>query len=210
MKISDINKEIQKNADPFFNEIGFKFVNKDFVYVKKNDISTASYGFSTLERRPDIYYQIYLYIAINEVEEILSKVDGTGIKGETYVFPKSFFINKQDYINKNPKFLIGSDSDISSFSEVFINDYKNEIGNFVSHIVKLENMLEFLLSEIDTGKRYANNIYVLLRALILLKVLKDPSFEIRLNEFRNKVSEYAENIKEQYLELFNRLAKGEY
>ncbi|PUV24397.1 hypothetical protein [Sphingobacterium athyrii] len=210
MKPKEIEIEIQKIADPFFKEQGFKYSKKDSGYIKNIGNAAIRYGFSYLERKPDIYYQIYLYITLNEVEDILGKLDGSGIIGVTYVFPQSFFIDREEYVNKNPKFLIADDKDVSEFTTAFVNDYKNEIKDFITDIIKPEKMLEFLLSEIDTGKRYANNIDVLLRALILLKILKDPNFEIRLNEFRNKVSDYAANIKEQYLDLFNRLVKGAY
>lgn len=210
MKAKEIEIEIQKIADPFFKEQGFKYSKNDSGYIKKIDGATIGYGYSYIERRPDIYYQIYLYVTLNEVEGMLSKVDSSSIIGVTYVFPKSFFINREDYVNKNPKFLITDNNAVSEFTNVFINDYEEEIEDFIVDIIQPENMLQFLLSEIDTGKRYANNIDVLLRALILLKILKDPTFETRFNEFRAKVSEYTANIKDEYLALFNRLAKGEY
>ena len=51
-------------------------------------------------------------------------------------------------------------------------------------------MLNFLLSEIATEKDYANNINVLMRTLILLKVLDDPRLLNTHIQFKEKLKAY--------------------
>ncbi len=200
MKPKDINQIIQEQTEPFFNKEGFRYSQKDMGYLKNLENAKIRYGFSYVERYPQYYYQIYLYIQLTKVEEIYSEIDGSNNLGITYVFPLSYFLDPKDYVNKNPKFLIENPEDIQEFSDALIENYKSYIKDFIPKITQNQTMLDFLLNEIATGKRYALNINVLMRTLILLKLSNDERFEQKLIEFKDTIGHFADNIKEPYYE----------
>lgn len=210
MKPKEINQIIQEQTEPFFKQEGFKYSKKDMGYLKDIENAKIRYGFSYVEKHPQYYYQINIYVQLTKIEEIYSKIDGSNILGNTYVFPLSYFLDSADYVNKNPKFLIEKPEDIKEFSDALIDNYKKYVKDFIPKIIENQTMLDFLLSEITTGKRYALNINVLIRTLILLKLNNDSGFGEKLKEFKDKISHYADNIKEPYYKQMDEIASGNF
>lgn len=210
MKTKEINQLIHEQTQAFFSEEGFKFSMKEMGYLKNDNDSRIRYGFSYVERRPIYYYHIYLYIRLLETEEKYSKVNGFNIIGETYVFPISYFIDNSNYINNNPKFLIEKPEDVQVFSNALIENYQKYVKDFVPFITDPKNMLDFLLSEIATGKRYANNENVFCRTLLLMKKRNHPGILEKLKEFKEKISHYADHIKEPYYQQMDNIVNENY
>ncbi|WGU70061.1 hypothetical protein QIU18_11120 [Capnocytophaga canimorsus] len=71
-------------------------------------------------------------------------------------------------------------------------------------------MLNFLLEQIATGARYANTENVFIRALILMKFLNYPIEEIqkRLAEFKSKLANYREDLKQRYYKQMDNVVAG--
>ncbi|WP_421706034.1 hypothetical protein [Alloalcanivorax xenomutans] len=126
------------------------------------------------------------------------EVNGSTAKGNTYVFSKSFFLTREKYINSNSKFLLANKRDVAEFAKMFVDDCKRDIRRFVKEIIGPRNMLEFQLGGIDAGVRGGSTIHLLLRALILMKLLKHPDFEARLAEFKARISGFDEALKTRY------------
>lgn len=210
MKPKDINQIIQQQTEDFFKEKSFKYSNKDMGYLKHTDNVKIRYGFSYIERRPQYYYEIYMYIRLNNVEEIYSKIDGTDILGETYVFPISYFLDKTDYIDKNPKFIIQGIEDVQDFTNSFIEYFTKYVKDFIPFITQPQNMLNFLLSEIETGKRYAIDEKIFIRSLILMKIVGDDTIEKKLKDFKEKLGNYREDIRDQYYKQMDNVVQLNY
>ena len=204
MKPKDINRIILTQSEPFFNKEGFKLSKADMGYLKLQNGTRIRYGFSYVERKPQYYYEIYIYIRLIEVEEIYSKIDGTNNLGETYVFPISYFLDSTDYIDKNPKFVIQKIEDVHDFSYKLIENYNKYAEEFIPFITQPQNMLDFLLSEIETGQQYAVDDSVFIRTLILMNILGYAAIEDKLKEFKAKLVNYREDIKElSYIQMEN-------
>ncbi len=190
MRAKEINGVIQEQTEQFFKQEGFKYVSKDMAYVKKTDAYRLEYGFTYCEYHPEYQYEIVLFVQLTEVEEIYTKIRNGVTIGITYVFPLSYFLGKENYVNNNPEWTIEYKEDIAAFSQAFTDTYTKYIKDFIPFITQPKNMLNFLLSEIATEKDYANNINVLMRTLILLKVLDDPRLLNTHIQFKEKLKAY--------------------
>ena len=210
MRAKEINTIIQEQTESFFVQEGFKFVKKDMGYIKSLPNALIDYGFNYLEYHPEYDYKIVLFIRLTEVETIFSKVDGSGIMGDTYVFPLSYFIDSTDYINNNPEFPIIKPSDIQKFSTALIDNYEKHVRDFIPFITQPQNMLNFLLSEIATENMYANDENVFIRTLILLKLSKSPLLGEKLKEFKEKLNNINENLKQKFYKQMDDVVNGNY
>jgi len=211
MRPKEINTVIQEQTESFFVKEGFKYFKKDMGFLKKENSHTIRYGFSYLEYHPEYDYDINMYAILNEVETIYSKVDGSGIIGVTYVFPLSYFIDSTNYINNNPKFPIIEPTDVQIFSTALIENYEKYVRDFIPFIIQPKNMLNFLLSEIATGKQYAaNDENVLIRTLILLKLTKSPLLTEKLKEFKENLKNCNENLKQKFHKQMDDVVNGNY
>ena len=190
MRAKEINGVIQEQTEQFFKQEGFKYVSKDMAYVKKTDAYRLEYGFTYCEYHPEYQYEIVLFVQLTEVEEIYTNIRNGVTIGITYVFPLSYFLGKENYVNNNPEWTIEYKEDIAAFSQAFTDTYTKYIKDFIPFITQPKNMLNFLLSEIATEKDYANNINVLMRTLILLKVLDDPRLLNTHIQFKEKLKAY--------------------
>ena len=190
MRAKEINGVIQEQTEQFFKQEGFKYVSKDMAYVKKTDAYRLEYGFTYCEYHPEYQYEIVLFVQLTKVEEIYTKIRNGVTIGITYVFPLSYFLGKENYVNNNPEWTIEYKEDIAAFSQALTETYTKYIKDFIPFITQPKNMLNFLLSEIATEKDYANNINVLMRTLILLKVLDDPRLLNTHTQFKEKLKAY--------------------
>jgi len=190
MRAKEINGVIQEQTEQFFKQEGFKYVSKDMAYVKKTDTYRLECGFTYCEYHPEYQYEIVLFVQLTEVEEIYTKIRNGVTIGITYVFPLSYFLGKENYVNNNPEWTIEYKEDIAAFSQALTETYTKYIKDFIPFITQPKNMLNFLLSEIATEKDYANNINVLMRTLILLKVLDDPRLLNTHTQFKEKLKAY--------------------
>ncbi|WP_029410562.1 hypothetical protein [Treponema pedis] len=190
MRAKEINAIIKEQTEIFFKQEGFKYVSKDMAYVKKTDAYRLEYGFTYCEYHPEYEYEIVLFVQLTEVEEIYKKIRNGVTVGMTYVFPLSYFLGKENYVNNNPEWNIEYKKDIPPFSQALIDTYTKYVKEFIPFITQPQNMLNFLLSEIATGKDYANNINVLMRALILLKLLDDSRLLEMYAKFKEKLKAY--------------------
>lgn len=193
MRPKEINAIIQEQTEEFFKQEGFKYVKKSIGYVKKERKYQISYGFVHYEYHPEYEYEIVLYVQLTKVEEIYLKIRNGVALAITYVFPLSYFLGKENYVNNNPEWNIEYEEDIAPFSKALVDTYTKYVKDFIPFITQPQNMLNFLLSEIATGKMYANNINVLMRALILLKILDDPRLSEKYIEFKEKLKAYNDN-----------------
>lgn len=189
MRAKEINGVIQEQTEQFFKQEGFKYVSKDMAYVKKTDAYRLEYGFTYCEYHPEYQYEMVLFVQLTKVEEIYTKIRNGVTIGITYVFPLSYFLGKENYVNNNPEWTIEYKEDIAAFSQALTETYTKYIKDFIPFITQPKNMLNFLLSEIATEKDYANNINVLMRTLILLKVLDDPRLLNTHTQFKELVIE---------------------
>ncbi|MFJ1321901.1 hypothetical protein ACILDT_02700 [Capnocytophaga canis] len=210
MRVKEINTIIQEQTEEFFKQEGFKYVKKDMAYVKKTDTYRIEYGFTYLEYHPEYMYDIVLFVQLTEVEKIFGKIDGFGILGHTFVFPLSYFLNIEYWINNNPIWSIRAEEDIPAFSQALIDSYTKYVKDFIPFITQPQNMLNFLLEQIATGARYANTENVFIRALILMKFLNYPIEEIqkRLAEFKSKLIKYDEDLKKIYYKQMDNVVAG--
>lgn len=198
MNPKEINQLIQNQTENFFKEKGFKYSKKDMDYVQSFESANIRYGFSYVERKPQYYYQISLFIRLVDVEQAYAEARNSTILGETYVFPMSYFLDKTNYIDKNPKYIIENIQDVQGFSDLLIKNYSQYVEDFIPFITHPQNMLDFLLGEIEAGKQYAIDDKVFMRSLILMKKLGDKNIHEKLREFKEKLSHYREDIREQY------------
>ncbi|MFJ1377295.1 hypothetical protein ACILE8_02860 [Capnocytophaga canimorsus] len=210
MRAREIDAIIKEQTEAFFKQEGFKYVKKDMAYVKKTDAYRIEHGFVYYEYHPEYMYDIVLFVQLTEVEEIFGKIDGFGILGHTFVFPLSYFLNIEYWINNNPRWRIRAEEDIPAFSEALIDAYTQYIKDFIPFITQPQNMLNFLLEQIATGARYANDENVFIRVLILMKLLNYPIEEIqkRLAEFKSKLAGYREDLKQVYYKQMDNVVAG--
>ncbi|MFK8264813.1 hypothetical protein [Capnocytophaga canimorsus] len=210
MRVKEINTIIQEQTEEFFKQEGFKYVKKDMAYVKKTDAYRIEHGFVYYEYHPEYKYSITLFVQLIEVEKIYLKIRDGVTLGNTFVFPLSYFLNIEYWINNNPKWSIRTEEDIPAFSKALIDAYKQYVKDFIPFITQPQNMLNFLLEQIATGARYANNENVFIRVLILMKLLNYPIEEIqkRLAEFKSKLIKYDEDLKQRYYKQMDNVVAG--
>lgn len=210
LRAKEINTIIQEQTEAFFKQEGFKYVKKDMAYVKKTDAYRIEHGFVYYEYHPEYMYDIVLFVQLTEVEKIFGKIDGFGILGHTFVFELSYFLDIEYWFNYNPKWRIRTEEDIPAFSQALIDSYTKYVKDFIPFITQPENMLNFLLEQIATGARYANDENVFIRALILMKLLNYPIEEIqkRLAEFKSKLANYREDLKQRYYKQMDDVVAG--
>ncbi|WGU68831.1 hypothetical protein QIU18_11130 [Capnocytophaga canimorsus] len=144
------------------------------------------------------------------MEKIYLKIRDGVTLGNTFVFPLSYFLNIEYWINNNPKWSIRTEEDIPAFNKALIDAYKQYVKDFIPFITQPQNMLNFLLEQIATGARYANNENVFIRVLILMKFLNYPIEEIqkRLAEFKSKLIKYDEDLKKIYYKQMDNVVAG--
>ncbi|MFJ1365008.1 hypothetical protein ACILDU_01000 [Capnocytophaga canimorsus] len=210
LRAKEINTIIQEQTEAFFKQEGFKYVKKDMAYVKKTDAYRIEYGFTYLEYHPEYHYEIVLFVQLREVEEIFGKIDGFGVLGNTFVFKLSYFLDIEYWFNYNPKWRIRTEEDIPAFSQALIDSYTKYVKDFIPFITQPQNMLNFLLEQIATEARYANDENVLIRALILMKLLNYPIEEIqkRLAEFKSKLANAREDLKQEFYRQMDDVVAG--
>ncbi|WP_392419819.1 hypothetical protein ACF3OE_09575 [Capnocytophaga canis] len=210
LRAREINTIIQEQTEAFFKQEGFKYVKKDMAYVKKTDAYRIEYGFTYLEYHPEYMYDIVLFVQLTEVEKIFGKIDGFGVLGNTFVFKLSYFLDIEYWFNYNPKWRIRTEEDIPAFSQALIDSYTKYVKDFIPFITQPQNMLNFLLEQIATEARYANDENVLIRALILMKLLNYPIEEIqkRLAEFKSKLANAREDLKQEFYRQMDDVVAG--
>ncbi|MGT2742192.1 hypothetical protein [Streptococcus plurextorum] len=211
MRPKEINAIIQAQTEDFFKQEGLKYVKKDMGYVQKTDKYRAEYGFVYYEYHPEYSYAITLFIQLTDVEKIYNKIDGSNILGPTYVFKLSYFLDKNNYINNNnPEWTIKHQEDIAPFSQALMDNYTKYVKDFIPFITQPKNMLNFLLAEIETGKRYAIRQDNFARALILMKLLNYPMEEIqtKLADFKAKLANVDVHIKQKYYKELDDIVTG--
>ncbi|MFJ1438203.1 hypothetical protein ACILPE_00510 [Capnocytophaga canimorsus] len=210
LRAREIDAIIKEQTEAFFKQEGFKYIKKSIGYVKKTKDHHISYGFVHCEYHPEYHYEIVLFVQLREVEEIFGKIDGFGILGNTFVFELSYFLDIEYWFNYNPKWRIRTEEDIPAFSKALIDAYTQYIKDFIPFITQPQNMLNFLLEQIATGARYANNENVFIRVLILMKLLNYPIEEIqkRLAEFKSKLIKYDEDLKKIYYKQMDNVVAG--
>ncbi|MFJ1352175.1 hypothetical protein [Capnocytophaga canimorsus] len=210
LRAKEINTIIQEQTEEFFKQEGFKYVKKSIGYIKKEREYQISYGFVHYEYHPEYEYAVTLFVQLTKVEEIFGKIDGTGILGNTFVFPLSYFLGIEYWINNNPEWNIEYKEDIPAFSKALIDSYTKYVKEFIPFITQPQNMLNFLLEQIATEARYANDENVLIRALILMKLLNYPIEEIqkRLAEFKSKLANAREDLKQEFYRQMDDVVAG--
>lgn len=210
MRPKEINAVIQAQTEDFFKQEGLKYVKKDMGYVQKSDKYRAEYGFVYYEYHPEYSYAITLFIQLTDVEKIYNKIDGSNILGPTYVFKLSYFLDKNNYINNNPEWTIKYQEDITPFSQALMDNYTKYVKDFIPFITQPKNMLNFLLAEIETGKRHAIRQDNFARALILMKLLNYPMEEIqtKLADFKTKLANAHEDLKQTYYKQMENIVTG--
>lgn len=210
MRPKEINAVIQAQTEDFFKQEGLKYVKKDMGYVQKTDKYRAEYGFVYYEYHPEYSYAITLFIQLTDVEKIYNKIDGSNILGPTYVFKLSYFLDKNNYINNNPEWTIKHQEDIAPFSQALMDNYTKYVKDFIPFITQPKNMLNFLLAEIETGKRHAIRQDNFARALILMKLLNYPMEEIqtKLADFKAKLANAHEDLKQTYYKQMENIVAG--
>ncbi|AEK24324.1 Hypothetical protein Ccan_22090 [Capnocytophaga canimorsus Cc5] len=210
MRAKEINTIIQEQTEAFFKQEGFKYVKKDMAYVKKTDAYRIEYGFTYLEYHPEYMYDIVLFVQLTEVEKIYLKIRDGVTLGNTFVFKLSYFLDIEYWFNYNPKWRIRTEEDIPAFSQALIDSYTKYVKDFIPFITQSENMLNFLLEQITTEARYANDENVLIRALILMKLLNYPMEEQqkRLAEFKSKLANAREDLKQEFYRQMDDVVAG--
>ncbi|CEN49495.1 conserved hypothetical protein [Capnocytophaga canimorsus] len=161
MRAREIDAIIKEQTEAFFKQEGFKYIKKSIGYVKKTDAYRIEHGFVYYEYHPEYKYSITLFVQLIEVEKIYLKIRDGVTLGNTFVFPLSYFLNIEYWINNNPKWSIRTEEDIPAFNKALIDAYKQYVKDFIPFITQPQNMLNFLLEQIATGARYANNENVL-------------------------------------------------
>ncbi|KGN81622.1 hypothetical protein HW49_03985 [Porphyromonadaceae bacterium COT-184 OH4590] len=210
MRPKEINAIIKEQTEDFFKQEGFKYVQKSIGYIKNENKCRISYGFVHYEYHPEYEYEIVLFVQLTEIEEIYKKIRNGVTVGITYVFPLSYFLDKENYVNNNPEWNIEYKKDIPPFSKALTDTYTKYVKEFIPFITQPQNMLNFLLSEIATGKDYANDENVFARVLILMKLLNYPMEELqaKLAEFKSKLANYREDIKQTYYTQMDNIVSG--
>ncbi|ATA93985.1 hypothetical protein CGC54_06395 [Capnocytophaga canimorsus] len=210
LRAKEINTIIQEQTEAFFKQEGFKYVKKDMAYVKKTDAYRIEYGFTYLEYHPEYMYDIVLFVQLTEVEKIYLKIRDGVTLGNTFVFKLSYFLDIEYWFNYNPKWRIRTEEDIPAFSQALIDSYTKYVKDFIPFITQSENMLNFLLEQITTEARYANDENVLIRALILMKLLNYPMEEQqkRLAEFKSKLANAREDLKQEFYRQMDDVVAG--
>lgn len=210
LRAKEINALIQEKTTDFFQKEGLKYVKKDLAYVLNTKEYRAEYGFAFLEYHPQYQYRIVLFIQLKEVEKIYNKIDGATILAPTYVFPLSYFLDKDNYINNNPQWLIQGEQGIEPFAEALKENYTKYVKDFIPFISQPQNMLNFLLNEVATGKKYALRENNFMRILILMKLLGYPNEEIqdKAEEFKSKLANYIESLKQKYYQQIDAVVSG--
>jgi hypothetical protein len=211
MKHKEIDNIIREQTEMFFKEENFKFSKKDMGYIKNIEHAHVNYGYSYLEYHPEYYYRISMQVTLKETEEIYCRMDGSECLGITYVFPLSFFLGTLNYFNYNQEFLITYEKDINHFSMALIENYKKYYKDFIPYIVQPQNMLDFLLNEISSGKEFViKEEMVLIRTLILMKQLNYPNLKEKANEFKEYLKEFDADLKEIYFAQMDRVITENY
>lgn len=207
LKVKEINALIQEQTEDFFKNEGMKFVKTNLAYVQNNKESRAEYGFGYYEYHPQYDYYILLFVRLKEVEKIYGKIDGTGLSGYTYIFRLSYFLDKSNLINNNPTWSIRGEEGIGEFSQALMDNYTTYFKEFIPFITQPENMLEFLLNDIATGKV---DRHIFVRSLILMKILDYPMGEIetKLAEMKAKLVNCCEDIKQEIYKQLDDVVSG--
>lgn len=210
LRAKEINALIQEKTTNFFQKEGLKYVKKDLAYVLNTKEYRAEYGFAFLEYHPQYQYRIVLFIQLKEVEKIYNKIDGATILAPTYVFPLSYFLDKDNYINNNPQWLIQGKQGIEPFAEALKENYTKYVKDFIPFISQPQNMLNFLLNEVATGKKYALRENNFMRILILMKLLDYPMAEVeaKAREFKTYYKEDDKDIIEEAYQQMDAVVSG--
>lgn len=214
MKTKEIDKLIFEHLGSFLKKEGFKTIKKETWFVKKINGIDFCISFTNLDRRPEYYYSFILGIFIQEIGDIKCKSekgreDYIGkFSGYTYILPFSYFLNPDDYVQKNPKWKITNEKDVNTMINEVKDFYSEHLEKFIinhSSLGKIAEVYEHLINN-DNVYGLAEPYDVFARNLILLKLLKSNNFNNKLKEYKALLqkSPYEEN---QYIDMFNYIEK---
>ncbi|APU09452.1 hypothetical protein Q4599_17425 [Cellulophaga lytica] len=211
MKPKEIDNIVYEKLGSFLKEQGFKTVKKRSGFSKIINNITFNIVFTNLDKRPEYDYSFILGVFIQEVGDIDCRADGREeyigkFSGYTYVLPFSYFINPDDYIQKNPEWIISNEADVYSMITDVKDFYEKHLDTFIQNHSTLETFYHVMEKDIDTGKAYTIDENVFARSLIILKLLKSNKFESKLTEYREKLQKSGYD-KSMYIDMFNYIEK---
>ncbi|MGJ8660009.1 MAG: hypothetical protein ACSHWV_09180 [Cellulophaga fucicola] len=212
MKPKEIDNLLFEHLGSFLKEQGFKTVKKETWFVKQINGIDFCISFTHLDKRPEYNYRFILGIFIQEVGDIKCKSEEGReeyigkFSGYTYVLPFSYFINPDDYIQKNPEWIISNEADVYSMITDVKDFYEKHLDTFIQNHSTLETFYHVMEKDIDTGKAYTIDENVFARSLIILKLLKSNKFESKLTEYREKLQKSGYD-KSMYIDMFNYIEK---